>query len=510
MHSCSSSAAPCVWAARTGTTVITCTRTSATSASSTTTSAGRTRSAGYFDVEHSPLSPYSTNTGRAYLYGQLPLYATKLAATLLGRDSYGELYLVGRHVSAFVDLLSIVLVFLIGRELLAPRGRAPALFGALLASAFYALSVTAIQHAHFFTVESWLVFWTLLAFWLAALAATRRQLDGLRRYALMAGIGVAVGAAVSTKLSGALVLLPVAVALGARTLAEPGVRAAARLVRVAADGLIVLAAAYVALPSDLAVRVRALQLAGRVRESRLPDGARAAAGCDQRHVPLSARVPVAALDRASSTRRATCSSSGLGPALGIAAVVGVVLLAVLAVRRALAGGGLERIAGDRSVVLSTMLLLFAGATFGYFGTRFAHSLRYLVPAVPFLCLAAAAAVLSLRRFGRPVTLAAAAAVLVPTLAWALAFTHIYREPNTRVRATTGSTRTSPPGSVVVSEHWDDAASGRRRAGTLSPARAAGLRRRRRDQARQALHRAARRGRLLAQLAARVEDDRPPA
>src|SRR6187401_2568697 len=67
--------------------------------------------AGYFDVEHSPLSPYNTEQGRAYVYGTLPLFATMAVGAAVGRDECGNLHLVGRRLAALVDTASIALVF---------------------------------------------------------------------------------------------------------------------------------------------------------------------------------------------------------------------------------------------------------------------------------------------------------------------------------------------------------------------------------------------------------------
>src|SRR5215213_5777702 len=46
---------------------------------------------GYFDVDGSPLSPYNTEVGRGYVYGTLPLFATKAVGALLGGGGGYEL-----------------------------------------------------------------------------------------------------------------------------------------------------------------------------------------------------------------------------------------------------------------------------------------------------------------------------------------------------------------------------------------------------------------------------------
>ncbi|MGH3066735.1 MAG: hypothetical protein ACRDOF_10615, partial [Gaiellaceae bacterium] len=103
-----------------------------------------------------------------------------------------------------------------------------------------------------------------------------------------------------------------------------------------------------------------------------------------------------------------------------------------------------------------MLLAFVIVTFAYFGSRFAHSIRYLVTIVPFLCLSAAFAVVALYRRIRSAALALAAALLAGTLLYGLSFQQIYRRPHTRVVASEWIYANVPDGSPIVNEHWDDA------------------------------------------------------
>jgi hypothetical protein len=406
---------------------------------------------GYFDVEHSTLSPYNTESGRALVYGQLPLLSTKAVAAVVGRDSYDELYLVGRFLSALADLGSIVLVFLIGRLLFAGLARRTALAGSLLAAALYALTVSAIQQAHFFTVESDLVFFTLLAFWLAAVAVSRVELTDGRRRLLMLALGAATGLAVACKVSGVLLAIPVVIALAARAVAVPAASGRVRAARTAADALLVAAGTYVAfrLASPYAFEHSSwLNLAINQDFRRALEEQRRITDGGVLFPPtwqwlLSGRVVGNARD---------LLGWDLGPLLGLTAVagVGLMLVALVRARRRVREG-----AADGPLVIAAMLVVFALASFAYFSTRFAHYPRYLAPIAPLLCLAGAYAVVALAR--RPVlTRTAAVVVLGTTLLWALAFTHVYRAQNTRVAATVWLNDTAPAGSTIVTEHWDDA------------------------------------------------------
>lgn len=414
---------------------------------------------GYFDVDSSPLSPYNHEVGQSYVYGQLPLFATKAVADAIGWSSYGELNLVGRGLSAFLDTLSILLVFVVARSLVgAARGNGPP----LVAAALYAFTVTAIQHAHFFTAESWLVFFTLAAF-AAAVAAMRAQVEGRPRSAwlLLVAIGVGVGLAASSKLGGALVLVPVAVSLLAwwplawnrRVLGAAAVRTLSRVA-------VVLLVAYVAfrITSPYAFESSSwlnVRLAPEFREAL--DQQRQAVDGDFLFPPsYQWLLSTPLLD---PLRNLVFWALGLP--LGIAAFAGLAVIAVRAIRGVREVAGTFRVSpgtrlGERpTLVVGIMVLAFVLLVLFYFGSRFAHSIRYLLPIAPFLCVAAAVAVDAARRLGRGAQIATASILVAATGLYALAFVQIYRQPNTRVAASAWIAANVAPGSTLVNEHWDD-------------------------------------------------------
>jgi hypothetical protein len=407
---------------------------------------------GYFDVEHSPLSPYNVEPGRSYVYGFLPLVATKGVATLTGRDSYGELNLVGRRLSALLDTVSITLVFLIGRLLLAPFGRRTATIGALLAAALYSLSALAIQHAHFFTVESWLVATTLLAFYLAALVAAR-PLDAPTggSYAVLAVLGAALALVAASKVSGLVVLVPVVIALAARP--GSGFSARDRALSFVTSLLSVTVVAYLVfrLVSPYAFEHSSwiyIEPNANYRAA-LEEQGRAISG-DFLYPPAYQWL----LSEPLVDPLRNLLVWGLGLPLGIAAAAGAFWLLVDTVL-ALSRRSREESSRSHLPVVALMLLSLVAVTVAYFGSRFAHSIRYLLPVVPLLSVAAAFAVVALHRRSRRVGLAVAGALLGGTLIYALAFEQVYRHPHTRVAATDWIAANVPRGSTIANEHWDD-------------------------------------------------------
>ena len=153
----------------------------------------------YFNTSISTLNP--NNQGHNfYVYGTLPIFMVRYLAEWLGFTGYGSIYLIGRSLSAVMDLLSVALVFFIGTRLYNRRV-------GLIGAAFSAFAVLQIQQSHFFTVDTFSTFFTLLTVYFAVevITAKENRVD-LVSYLLF---GVALGMAASSKINAA----PVAVTL---------------------------------------------------------------------------------------------------------------------------------------------------------------------------------------------------------------------------------------------------------------------------------------------------------
>ncbi len=165
----------------------------------------------YFNTVESGLNPNNRGAG-FYVYGTLPLFVVKAAAGITAEISgdpgwagYNGAHLVGRTVSAIADLLTIFFVFLIGRRL---YGR----WVGLLAAALYAWAVLPIQLAHFWTMDSFTTLTVAVAFWFGV-----RILDDGGRWNYV-GFGLALGAAVSSRINVAPLALVAALATLVRIL----------------------------------------------------------------------------------------------------------------------------------------------------------------------------------------------------------------------------------------------------------------------------------------------------
>ena len=292
----------------------------------------------YFDVEDSSFSPYNTSQGRDYLYGMLPLTVTSVVAAAVGQDGYGELNLVGRRISAIVDGVTVILVFGIAWLLLARYDRQRRTLGALLAAALYAFTVTAIQHSHYFTTDVWVVMFGTLTFFLALRSLRTGVEEGSSALSpTLLAVGAALGLTIACKASGALIALPVGLALlGRASIVARWAGARLALVRLVAESGVVLVTSYIAFRACLSVHVPALELVRPLSESGLPRvaGAAGAGHCRARrtsrpHTSGCCRSPVwSPLENLALWQ--------LGVPLAVAAAVGFAVLVVAVARVATA------------------------------------------------------------------------------------------------------------------------------------------------------------------------------
>mgnify|MGYP001559492474 CR=1 FL=1 len=139
----------------------------------------------YLNASTSPMNPHNRGFG-FFVYGTFPVFFTKWVAQSLGKGDYGNLALIGRQLSAYFDLGTVVLVFLIGKQITTnqlinkstnkqiKRTNISILdnlfignwFIGLFAAFIYAASVLPIQLSHFYAVDTYLVFFITLSLYL--------------------------------------------------------------------------------------------------------------------------------------------------------------------------------------------------------------------------------------------------------------------------------------------------------------------------------------------------------
>ncbi|HMG44801.1 MAG TPA: DUF2298 domain-containing protein [Acidimicrobiales bacterium] len=416
----------------------------------------------YFDSRRSPLNP--ANHDETYVYGTAPLFLTKGVATWLHRGAaegdqpahavvgaidrlgvdlldddgeprfdggYGDV-LVGRLLSVLLDMLTLLVVFELGRLL---GGRRAGLAAALV----WATCVLAIQHSRFFVVEPMLVLATALAL-VAALHVAR---GASRRVLALAG--AAVGLAGAAKVSGlavGAVVVAAAVAHRAPSLAaawrERGdgwVGRVGRALRpVVVDGLIVAGVAggvfRVLQPYafDGLMGLDGRWVDGLDELARMQDG-----GDVPPNVQWAARVPV--LEPLGHLVR-----FGFGVPATVLALVGAVALW----RR------------RRDTPALWLVLGWIGLGAALVLPRFVPAMRYLLPVYPALAaLAGVGAARLLTASGRAARVVGSA-LLAAAVVWALAFVNgVETQEHPRLAASEWLVAHAPDGSTLSVQEWDD-------------------------------------------------------
>lgn len=389
----------------------------------------------FLDPQRSPLNPYydrAAKQPRNFAYGTLPIYLTSMVAWTLGRFdetwmSYDRLPLIGRALSGILDVGAILLIYLLGRRLF---GEMTGALGAL----FYALTVLSIQHAHFYTTDITLNFFILLTIFCAT--------NILRAPVALNGFftGAAAGMALASKFSAAPVVavVPVVLALCWFGPARPRLAQLARVAAAAAAGFFLLhflfqPYAYLDFPGlvDSINEQTAIIVTG------------------EGNVPYTRQYidTVPYLYFIEQILR-----WAMGWPLGLAGFAGWALLVWLAVRRRHAG----------AILLLTWMVPYFLIT-GRFHAKF---LRYVLPLLPFLALAAALALDRLRvafarRNGASQSVlrflpgALTAAVALCALFWALAFFSIYTAPHPANQAAEWINNHAPAGAALLKEHWEE-------------------------------------------------------
>ena len=425
----------------------------------------------YLESSINPLNPYNTPHG-TYVYGLFPLVLAKFLGGLTGLTGYHGVYLVGRVMAGAMDLISVLIVFLIGRRLYDDR---VGLAGAFL----LAVSALNIQQSHFFTVDTTMAMFLTLALYFAVRVA---QGEG---WGSVVGLGVAFGLAISAKISALTFGLVIAAAFLVRM---SGVAQGGRPGGVVSQR-----------------RLGGLRLSLRL-EADNDEASRLLPWVSQLGWAMAAGVTLLVV--AFAVFRLVQPQAFLGPG-----VFGLRLnprwLDDMRYIQKLVSGEIDyppshQWTGRAPVwyMLKNMVLWGQGLplglaawagwgwmgweiwkhrrwthllpwvwvtfTFGYQSVQFVKTIRYLLPIYPAMALMAGYVVVRLcdsfrrrRRAGLPgwrgwAALGGAVLPLAGALLWGTAVAGIYTRPVTRVEASRWIYTYLPPGSAISNELWDDA------------------------------------------------------
>lgn len=397
----------------------------------------------YFSTSTSPLNPF-INGFPFFVYGTFPLFFAKFLAGVFSSSGYDSSTIFGRGLSALFDTGTVVLIYLVARKSLTRSA-------ALIAAFLYAVTVLSIQLAHFYTTDSFLVFFLMATIYFLIDLPYRPQ-------TLATVFGAACfGLALSSKVS-AILLIPALAAVFLLLFVHRRKQGILLTLTFALTSLVVFRVAqpyafsgpsfFGLLPNpdfvNSLLQLEALSQPG----SLYPPSV-------QWYTTAPLLYPAGNL-----------LLWGLGLPLGVLsgfAILATIIQLVLRLPHSL----LQIKSLNQSYFSIFFLTIFTLTVFFYQGVQFVKPMRYFLPMVPPLLIICATFLsvmhrqlvsriyrhgsLSLQRY-----LDLFFYIFIFTLLiWPLAFMSIYTRPHTRVLASEWIYQNVPPGAKILTEYWDD-------------------------------------------------------
>ncbi|HUS94634.1 MAG TPA: glycosyltransferase family 39 protein [Patescibacteria group bacterium] len=426
---------------------------------------------------------------RRYAYGHLPLYmgvaATRLMEELkpsLGRiipesgllaqdvmnfaerNEFRHLTIVGRALTGLIDTLSVLLIFILGRQLFG-------VWVGLLGAAFAVFTVMFLQLARFFTVDAYLTFFVLLTIVLLTFAQSDSE-SRTKRLILILLAAASIGLAVGSKFTGILLMIP----LGITVLFQKSWSPRRRLFTFVGASVTAFLVFFVTNPFALIDQTCEVVQPLSVGPFKVSDAF--LRSCYLQNIVSQATMVQGTRDVPFVRQYAGTIPYlyfiemqvkwGMGLLLGIVAFVGFgweiwrgsrVILNWFQKRRNKfdnSDGHDSNLLSDARYPFRMTEFIVLGWAIPFFFTTGALSvkfMRYLEPLVPYLLIYAAAMLLSLRSVR--VRRVAITLILIVTGLYAIAFLNLYRQPHPWVTASQWIFTNVESGSTIATEMWDD-------------------------------------------------------
>jgi len=386
----------------------------------------------YFDQSTSRLNPtnYKYNF---FVYGILPITLNKVLATFFNLNNYDKIALLGRFLSAFIDSLNILIIFLLVKKL---KRISPVLNIARLeywSAAVYASLVLPIQLAHFFTVDTFVNTFVLISLFFSLSIKKSVLTKQVLKLVLSAGFfGLAISSKISAFYSLPLILLflffdqlklffnqkiyfkKIILSLGKIMFAT--------LLFITTTYFVVRLTNpyYFAHPSLLnrAISISFTENITQLKSSTKKESTFPPA------IQWKSKTPII-------FSLQNIIFFGLGLPAGIILVVGTTSM-------------ISQVFKKRDWILFFILLWTMGFLI-YHGLQFAQTMRYFLVLYPWFALIIA---FGLSKIPSPIA-------IVSLIFWPMIFTSIYQTPHSRVEASKWIYQNITPGSKILSEHWDD-------------------------------------------------------
>lgn len=400
----------------------------------------------YLDPSISTMNPYNLGFG-FFVYGNFPLYLTKIIGDITSYNTYDTVHFVGRTLSEFFDLGVILFLFKIGKKIFNEKV-------GLISSFLYSIMVLPIQLSHFFCVDTFLNFFIVLSFYLIILLITKRKLL-ITSVALSVSFGLALACKISALYFLPIIGLSYLYLLGKEVLLQKK----ANLKKISE---IIIAGVIFLIFSLLIFRLNQPQVFSDKNYTHWQINPNFSANlAELERLGDSTSMFPPAIQWKNTTPIIFPLKNlvlwGTGLPLGILSVFSVIYLSFVSIKRAIKKKNFE---GEILVIILLMILWIIGL-FAYEGTRFTKTIRYFLLIYPFLALASAKLltdvenILSRKNNKLPLRFVPLFFYLTIFI-YPFSFLSIYTKPITRISASEWIFKNIPPGSILLNEEWDDA------------------------------------------------------
>lgn len=400
------------------------------------------------------LSRDSSLNPKFFAYGSLPIYLLKFSGYLLSFinpsfSSYDKINLVGRVISTIFDSLTLLMVYLITKQLFSSKKKA------LLASLIYTFSVLPIQLSHFYAVD------TLLTFFISL---TLYRLIILYRYFSFKNsiiVGACFGLAMATKISAFVLLIPIFVCLVIDTIINlqkqiykqknSNFYKILKFIFTLINPLFWLKSKNFNFKKVLLSMILILLFSITIFFICQPFTIIDFSTFWRQINEQSAMTKNAFVFPYTLQYVGTISYWyqlkniflwGLGPSFGILSLIGLTITLKKLIKGLITPGD-EKSEGAQLILFSFFVVYFL--VVGNFAIKF---MRYCLPLYPILAILSANALFSFKKNIKLI-------FIFINFLWVTSFMSIYSKPNTRVSATDWIVSNIPPESVILREHWDD-------------------------------------------------------
>lgn len=426
----------------------------------------------YLNTDSSSLNPHNRGFG-FFVYGTFPLFFTKWVAEYFKKGDYTNLTLVGRQLSALVDIGTVILVFLIGKQIstnqqinqstnqpikrvkykrigLLDNLRIGNWMIPLWGMFFYASMVLPIQLSHFYAVDTYLTFFITLSFYLLIKLLNSKNILTTYNLLLTTFLGISFGLALASKIS-AILFLPI-ILLGLTVYSIRYSMWTRQLILVivfiiSAFFTFRLAQPYLFAYPDVFDFTLNAKVLDNWKQLKSFDGPNTGFPPALQWIPTKPYIyPFVHF-----------IIWGLGPVIGIISILAIIyqlfLSSIYLFRKKFAA------LNDNKQTIICLSLIWIILLFGYQAGQFAKALRYLYPISPFIALIAGISIYEIdklvSRHHKSLSTVIICVIILTSSIWTKSFVFIYTRLHPRVSASLWIYKNIPPGSTIGNEHWDD-------------------------------------------------------